>query len=118
MELVEGEAVSLVDGREKVLVPGGSSPRYAESGHIVYASGDALWAIRFDHHRLEVIGDPRPVVEGVVTKGSGAANFDIAANGSLLYATGSRVDRAAVLVWVDREGHSSESWPGISNGSY
>jgi serine/threonine-protein kinase len=96
--------LSLVTGEIKVLMPGGSSPRYVPSGHIVYAAGDTLRAVAFDLERLEVTSDPVPVLEGVMTKPSGAATFGVAEDGSLVYATGSRRAGQRTLVWVDRQG--------------
>jgi serine/threonine-protein kinase len=61
--------------------------------------------VRFDLDRLAVTGAPVPVVEGVVTKGSGSASFSIASNGTLVYVQGSVSVQKRTLVWVDREGH-------------
>ena len=89
----------------KTLVTGGSNPRYAASGHIVYGVAGTLRAVAFDADRLEVRGTPVPVVEHVVTKRSGAADFGLAANGTLVYIAGDAGDAMRTLVWVDREGH-------------
>ncbi len=99
--------VSLETGERKDLVPGGSSPRYSPTGHIVYAVAGTLRAVAFDLGRLEVIGNPVPVLENVTTKAaSGAANFSLSENGSLLYVWGTGAGSGAPrsLVWVDREG--------------
>ena len=45
-----------------------------------------------------------PVVEGVLTKPSGAASFDLARDGSLVYVSGAAATRTRTLVWVDRDG--------------
>jgi WD40-like Beta Propeller Repeat len=94
--------------RTRVLIRGGSTPRYAPSGHLVYAAAGSLRAVRFDVHRLEMHGNPVPVVEHVATKGlTGAANFGIARNGTtLVYRTGTAVvGLLHTMVWVDRHGH-------------
>ena len=97
--------LSLDSGETKVLIPGGSNPRYAPTGHIVYGVGGTLRAVGFDLDELEVTSAPVPVLEGVFTKNSGAANFGIAKNGSLAYVAGpQRSDVERTLVWVDREG--------------
>ena len=89
-----------------VLVPGGSHPRYASTGHIVYGAGGTLRAVPFDVARLEVTGNPVPVVEGVMMKTSGAANFGLSSTGSLVYAAGGGGGSTIVsLVWVDRDGN-------------
>jgi hypothetical protein len=66
--------LSLVTGEIKVLIPGGSNPRYARTGHIVYGVGGTLRAVGFDVERLEVTSDPIPVLDGVITKTSGAGS--------------------------------------------
>ena len=69
---------------EQQLIPG-TSPRYSPTGHIVYSTDDTLLAVPFDLDRLELTGNSVPVVEGVITKPTGVANFDLASDGSLVY---------------------------------
>ena len=80
--------LTLVDGHIRVLIPGGSNPRYVASGHIVYGVGGTLRAVGLDLETLEVTTDPVPVLEGVVTKPSGAADFGVSRDGSLVYVAG------------------------------
>ena len=84
----------------------GTQPQYVSTGHLVYAVGDgSVRAAPFDVERLEVTGNPVPILEGVVVKNTGgAANFSIAANGRLVYASGAGSGGERSLVWVDREG--------------
>ena len=99
------EILSLQTGEQKTLMRGGSNARYASSGHILYGSQGTVRAMRFDLGRLEVTGTPIPVVEGVSTKLSGAANFEVSDDGSLVYIPGLRTDSTARrLVWVHRDG--------------
>ena len=42
----------------------------------------------FDLNRLETIGDPVPVQEGVLSKPAGVANFGVSLNGVLVYLPG------------------------------
>ena len=95
---------SLTTGERRDLLAG-STPRFTASGHIVFARENALWAVPFDVDRLELTGDPVPVVEGVTTGASGFAQFWVARNGSLVYLTGGVAPAARRLVWVDREGN-------------
>jgi serine/threonine-protein kinase len=89
----------------KVLIEGGSHARYSASGHLVYAVDGTLRGIPFDLGSLQVRGEPTSVVEGVVTKVSGAADFAMAANGTLVYRTGSVFGLSLrTLLWVDRQG--------------
>ena len=58
--------LSLATGDYRVVMEGGTKPRYVDTGHIVYARADySLWAIPFDADRLEATGSPTPVLEGV-----------------------------------------------------
>ena len=92
-------------GKRKVLVEGGTHPRYAPSGHLVYARGGNLFAVRFDPDRLQVTGQPSKVLEGVLmSRNTGVANFDVSASGDLLYVPGRAEGGERVLYWVDRAG--------------
>ena len=103
--------VALADletGEHRVLLSGGHAPRYASTGHLVYAAAGALRAVGFDVDSLRVRGNPVPVVEDVGTKRTGAANFDLAEDGSLVYiprATTGGTGARRTLVWVDRRGN-------------
>ena len=97
-------AIDLATNVQKILVPGGTSPRYLPSGHLIYGVEGTLRAVRFDPARLEVQGDPIPVLEGVITKPSGGADFDVAADGTLVYVSGAVASIGRRLVWVDRKG--------------
>ena len=113
---VIGTAAPLTTGQLAVLDLGtgevtrlglaGVSPHYVSTGHLVYAAEDAsVRAAPFDANTLEVTGNPVPLVEGVVVKPSGAADFSISDNGRLVYASGgggTGLERS--LVWVDRDG--------------
>jgi hypothetical protein len=69
-------------------------------------------AVRFDPARLEVIGQPSPLVDNVMqtfSTGSGgntgAGQFSVAASGALIYAAGGILpDTQDSLVWVDQRG--------------
>ena len=96
--------LSLETGEVKVIGPG-SYPRYVPTGHVVYGVQGNLWAVAFDLNRLETVGDPVPVQEGVLTKAAGTANFSVAENGSLVYMPGTaETAQGRTLVWVDRSG--------------
>ena len=97
--------LDLKSGRQKTLIPGGSHARYASTGHLVYGVAGTLRAVSFDLDTLTVRGNPVPVVERVVTKANGPANFDVSRNGTLVYQAGDvGVGAERSLVWVDRQG--------------
>jgi serine/threonine-protein kinase len=97
--------LDLKTGERKTVVHGGSFAEYAASGHLLYASGGALHAIRFDLNRLEVLGDPVIVVDHLRTEASGATQFAVAPTGAFVYVTGgSGNSEERTLVWVDRQG--------------
>jgi hypothetical protein len=96
--------VSLESGEERLLIESGYDARYVPSGHLIFARSGNLLAAAFDLERLQVVGDPAPVVSNVsmqsvfpqmqaVTSGSGV----------LVYVSGG--DRSlGRLAWVDRRG--------------
>ena len=97
--------LDLASGQYRVLVTGASSPRYAPPGYLLYTAGGPLYAAGFDPERLELTSAPVPVVDQVVTKANGTANFNISSEGTLLYVVGDSFQATRrTLVWVDREG--------------
>ena len=107
----------LTTGTEKILISGGSHARYVPTGHLVYSVSGTLRAVVFDLDTLSVRGNPVLVVDRAVTKPSGAANFAVAANGSLVYESGEALASAErTLVWVDRAGR--EEALAIENRAY
>jgi Tol biopolymer transport system component len=71
-----------------VLVRGGSDARYLPSGHLIFALGTTLFAVPLDTKKMEVRGNPVPVVEGVLRAAAintAAAHFGFSNSGSLFY---------------------------------
>src|SRR2546430_7140236 len=100
--------VSLETGAKKILVHGGTSPRFSPSGHLVYARGGQLLAVPFDSDTLELTGQPFPVANGVFMSGNtGMAAFSISSTGSLVYAAGPEERGTRVFVWVDKSGRKT-----------
>jgi serine/threonine protein kinase len=102
-------AQSLTSGERKTLIEGGSDGRYLPTGHIVYALGGTLFAMRFDSGRLQVMGGPVPILEGVRraaggATGSPAAFFGFSDTGSLVYIPGPGSLRQLNLALVGRTG--------------
>jgi len=96
--------LDLRTGTQKVLLKGGTHAHYLASGHIVYASATGLRAVGFDRNQLEIVGTPTPVVPEIATTADGAADFDVALNGTLVYVSSTGGALARTLTWVDRSG--------------
>jgi serine/threonine-protein kinase len=101
-------------GERKLLLDDALDARYAGDGVLVFARQARLYAVAFDPEALAVTGEPVPVLEGVVhslygagaVSWSGAAQFDVSEDGSLLYAPGSiESPQISSLAWVDRQGN-------------
>ena len=86
----------------------GSDSLYSPTGHIVYVMPDGTArAVGFDLDRLELTStNPVPVLEQVNAGAFGTArNFDLAADGTLVYLSGATPNTAdRSLVWVDPQG--------------
>jgi Tol biopolymer transport system component len=96
---------SLGEGEWRILFKGGTQPRYAPSGHLVYAQGGNLMAVPFDPQRLTATGAAVPAVEGVLQFPlSGAAQYSFSASGSLIYVPGGGQGAQSKLVWINRDG--------------
>ena len=99
--------LDLKTGQRKTLIRGGGDAQYVETGHLIFAAAGALSAVRFDPVRLEVLGDPVTVVDHVMMKPTGAANYAVSRAGTLAYigAGLSEMTAPRELLWVDRKGH-------------
>ena len=97
-------AERLDSGERKVLVRGGTSPRYLPTGQLVYARAGGLYAVTLDPRSLLVTGPPVEVARNVFVSSVGWAAMDVSRTGLLVTAPGDSVAGASVLSWVDREG--------------
>ena len=96
--------LDLATGESKSLTSSGSFGRYLPSGHLVYLLDGTVMAVPFDLERLEIVGTPLSVLEEVEFKQTGAADFAVNGDGSMVYVTGSRSLSQRSLVWIDRDG--------------
>jgi len=96
---------SVGTGDRRNLVQGGTQPRYAPSGHLVYVQGGSLMAMPFDPQRLTATGAAVPVVEGVLQSPiNGDAQYSFSSTGSLVYVSRNVQSTQSKLVWVSRNG--------------
>jgi serine/threonine-protein kinase len=111
------EAVDMASGSRKVVLRGGAFPRYALSGHLLFARRGTVMAVPFDTRRLETTGAPASVLEQVLSMtggeatGDGSANFDVSPSGLLVYRAGIAAARAASLLVTDRKGALVREFP-------
>jgi Tol biopolymer transport system component len=96
---------SMASGQRKTVQRGGLYARYLPSGHVVYMHEGTLFAMPFDLRRLEVTGQPTPILEGVVTASNvGGAQVSFSDTGNFVYVAGSGAGQNVSIYWMDREG--------------
>jgi serine/threonine-protein kinase len=103
---IEQAQVAVLDlrtGERRTVLRGGSHAQYVAPGYLVYGVAGTLRAVAFNVRRLETVGAPVPVVEGVAMTPQGGIDASVADDGTLVYVRGQgEVQRT--LVWVDRQG--------------
>ncbi len=98
-------ALSLATGERRVVAEGVNMARFVPPDTLVYSRAGELFAARFDASRLEVVGQPTPVLEGVAgDPSSGAAYFAVASDGTLAVVRGAGSKVSRLLTIVDRKG--------------
>ena len=96
---------SMASGQRKTVQRGGFYARYLPSGHMVYMHEGTLFAVPFDLQRLEVTGQPTPILEGVVANpGTGGAQFSFSETGNLVYVADRGGGQSVSIYWMDHEG--------------
>ena len=106
------DVLTLATGARRTVVARGSHAEYSPTGHIVYAAGDALFAIPFDVDRLTVTGTGAPVkllggVETFPFALDGAGGFALSATGTLVFRP-EPPPAHRTLVWADRSGVTTQ----------
>jgi serine/threonine-protein kinase len=95
-------ALSLETGEIKPLLQDATHARYVDTGHLLYGSLEgSLLAVPFDPTRLEVTGPSVSILENLIIRNNGAAEFSVSRNGSLVYLYGAATQ--AIMVLVDRQ---------------
>jgi len=83
----------------------GTQPRYAATGHLLYAQAGTLMAAPFDARRLTLTGAAVPAIEGVMQSTlTGAAQYSISSAGTLVYLAGGVGGSQSRMVWISRKG--------------
>jgi eukaryotic-like serine/threonine-protein kinase len=95
-------------GKRKALIEGGTDGRYLSNGYLAYARNGTMFVVAFDPERLEVKGEPVPVVEGVkIGASNGDADFAVSNNGTLVFQPGTLTSFQNNLLWMDRSGKTT-----------
>jgi serine/threonine-protein kinase len=100
----EPDRIVLLDvetGESRDLIEG-AWPRYAPSGHLVFARGETIWAAAVDVRSVTVLGEERPVLEGVNIL-STMPRLAFSGDGTLVYIPAGP-GNDVMLAWVEREG--------------
>ncbi len=99
--------LSLETREIKLVVNGATGARYSPTEHVLYARGGSLYAVPFDPRSGATAGAEFKLLDGLMTEFNGAAQFSVAANGTLAYVEGTSEPIGQELVWVDREGNAA-----------
>ena len=98
--------LSIADGARQNLIEGATTPRYSQTGHLIFHQTGTLMAAAFNPASLELSAERLPLQEPVKTTVSGVADFALSQDGTLIVVPESaRPERR--LVWVDRKNHST-----------
>jgi serine/threonine-protein kinase len=103
-------AFSLQSRQRKVVRRGGTYGRFLPdangyTGYLLYVQEGNLFAARFDADRMEMTGEPVPVVEGVSeVEPTGSGQFAVSANGTLVYLPGRNRLGTFQIDWVNQQG--------------
>ena len=108
--------VKPMNGERKLLLENAMDARYVGDDILVFARQAKLFAVRFDPKSLTISGNPVQVLDGVTqalyggaaVTWSGAAQYSVSDNGTLLYAPGSyEPELYSALVWYDHDGKNA-----------
>ena len=107
----ENASIDVVDietGERKRIIQGASTAKYINSGHILFSRSGVLYIVPFDADKLEVKGQPVPVVQGVhnvIT--TGITNYVVSNNGTLAYLPGGIEGENRKIVKIDMKGETT-----------
>jgi serine/threonine-protein kinase len=99
------DAVDRQTGERRSVFKDASMTHYLPSGHLAFARGGSLFAVRFDPESLKVSGSPLSVVEGIGgDRTTGAAHVAWSNNGTFAYLDGDVRGGQRRVVWSDLKG--------------
>jgi dipeptidyl aminopeptidase/acylaminoacyl peptidase len=90
-----------LETRKRHRLGSGTVVRYVSTGHVLYVRGNVLYAMPFDPVRLEPLGDPAVVLQGIDGR-TERTSVAVSDTGSIAYLPAADADPQSALVWVDR----------------
>ncbi len=98
-------AVSLSTGKRTDIGTGGMDVQYSPPGYLLYVQTGELLAVPFDVGKLKITGEPKVILDHVVTQNNtGAAQFAVSSQGDLAWIPGGSVGNDVRIVRVNRKG--------------
>lgn len=99
-------AVRSPAGASHSILLAGTQPRILQRNRIVFARGDAVWTAGFDPVRMTITGEAVRLLDAVLPRQGGAADYATAANGAFAYVP-SRLADTNVVEWVNPDRRST-----------
>lgn len=97
-------ALDLKSGERHDVLPGVTTARFTTTGHLVYGRLDRLFAVPWADGHLVPGGVPIALPETPRTENEAVADYDLAANGTLIAVPGGPERMQNRIVWVNRDG--------------
>jgi serine/threonine-protein kinase len=108
------EIVDVRSGTRRVVLRNAVTPVYA-GGYLLFGRKGSIFAAPFDVGRLEVTGEPAPIVNDVAVRAEmGTTAYAVSPAGDLAYIPSSGFHPPSTLVWVDRQGREASALPGAA----
>jgi serine/threonine-protein kinase len=99
------DVVNRETGERRTVFQGASMARYAPTGHLVFARGGSLFAVKFDLGSRQVSGVPTSVLQGIGgDRTTGAAHVTWSPDGTFAYVPGDLRGGMRQLEWSDLTG--------------
>jgi serine/threonine protein kinase/Tol biopolymer transport system component len=97
-------AIQVGDEAHRQIIPGASTGRYVNTGHVVYSKAGALLVAPFDLASQKFTGPPVTLVDRTSETESEAAQYAISESGTLVSVPSPAQIFERKLVWVRRDG--------------
>ena len=89
---------------QRVVVAKGVEAHFFAPNHLLYMHASSMMAVTFDPDSLQVSGTPQAVIQDVLMQPfTGAAQYDISSNGTLIYVNGGKQAGENTLVLAEHD---------------